>query len=524
MTRPIDRYPPSARRHRQTALAALLVALFSISIPASACAQQRDSVATPAAPLGERISATIRGESGAFGDAFELVGAAADSGIDVLAILTPFFRDPSPPVRASVVSALDLEALTRAGTSVVDSAIALLHGIAHDPDVRVRRNAVAVLAYAEAVHPGSSLSAVVGMLDDPDPGVRETAIDVLAAYPSNPTVLAEVPRVARLAHADPSEQVRSATFRYFESLGPAARTAIPELVAIADTADMYVRPEVLRTIAAMVRPAPGKPPHSLGVAALAAALSDADPDVRAVAAAGIAPLAQWGAEHAAAALSDSSGVVVTAAARALAYVAPDPVVIAALARRLGDRDRLVREAVSNALASLGESGRQRLHLAAQSTDAATRNAARRSLRLLDLVRSAAVAGRCYRIDVGPWLPGKSPDVDSTFRRLPDVVKLDTRVASDLYNWRDDVRFRAVSLHASAPLAWSDEGSWIPVAGTDSVQLVWSTGYVGIGARLRMRDAGAGLEGDARTFSDVIGQERQRARIIAIAVPCPVAAE
>jgi hypothetical protein len=120
-------------------------------------------------------------------------------------------------------------------------------------------------------------------------------------------------------------------------------------------------------------------------------------------------------------------------------------------------------------------------------------------------RVRSLAG-CYSLTLGAWSGSPSASVPAS-QTPPAYLRLDTLAAL-----RDGFVVEPTSL------AWSQRNltSWQPT-GTDSVRLIWSTGFVGV--RLQLRVSGDTLAGVATTFTDRIMSPAPTARVVAVRTPC-----
>lgn len=123
-----------------------------------------------------------------------------------------------------------------------------------------------------------------------------------------------------------------------------------------------------------------------------------------------------------------------------------------------------------------------------------------------------IAG-CYETRMGPW-SGPLPATGSTAAHTPPArFQLDT-VAVRSLGGRFAVQPSRLVDFARLPAAWK------PLGG-DSVSIVWSTGFIGVGIRLAVE--GDSLVGRALTFHDAhtLGEPADPvASVVARRVPCP----
>ena len=120
-----------------------------------------------------------------------------------------------------------------------------------------------------------------------------------------------------------------------------------------------------------------------------------------------------------------------------------------------------------------------------------------------------LAGACYDLSIGPWRPAERLRQDSIYIAPPSRVRFDTARAE---RWAD--HFVLLTAPGAVPSVHRF-ALWRPV-GSDSVELIWSTGFSGL--RMTLGGQPAELRGEARAFWDFL-----RAPLIADAtarrVPC-----
>jgi HEAT repeat protein len=208
------------------------------------------------------------------------------------------------------------------------AALPVLGEATHDPDLRVRRAALDVLA---VLGPASSpaMPALTQALSDSDRFVRWSAVRTIGAIGS-PAARAALPGLTMLLE-DEDLDVRKAAADAIKRLNPAAsgnspggtrtssntRTALPALIRSVRAADPEMRVAAIQTLRGMgndMKPA---------VPAMREALADSDARVRQAAAealGALGPLARDAADELRTAMSDSSPDVREAAGEALLNV------------------------------------------------------------------------------------------------------------------------------------------------------------------------------------------------------------
>lgn len=129
--------------------------------------------------------------------------------------------------------------------------------------------------------------------------------------------------------------------------------------------------------------------------------------------------------------------------------------------------------------------------------------------------SAAAAG-CWALALGPWSPAAA--LSPAYSPPPRMV-LDTVRAPEL-PWEEALQVRPMP---GVPPTRHDVAYWMPV-GSDSVRVVWSTGFDGVALHLAVR--GDTLRGRAVEFSDARDPEQPgpTAAAAAVRISCAPAAE
>jgi hypothetical protein len=103
-----------------------------------------------------------------------------------------------------------------------------------------------------------------------------------------------------------------------------------------------------------------------------------------------------------------------------------------------------------------------------------------------------LAGTCYDLSLGPWRPTQLLSEDSIYIAPPSRVRFDS---SRTERWPD--RLVLVTAPGGYPSVHR-YAFWRPV-GSDSVELLWSTGYSGL--RMTLGGRPSELRGEARAFWD-----------------------
>lgn len=118
---------------------------------------------------------------------------------------------------------------------------------------------------------------------------------------------------------------------------------------------------------------------------------------------------------------------------------------------------------------------------------------------------------CYDLAIGPWPDGSHIEGDSLTFAPPPRVMMDT-----LSTYRGPVSAGMVLREAPGTIPSVHPFSYWQL-NRDSVDLVWSTGFAGLSARLAI--SADSLHGIVRTFSDALHLPPLEARITALPVRC-----
>jgi len=126
---------------------------------------------------------------------------------------------------------------------------------------------------------------------------------------------------------------------------------------------------------------------------------------------------------------------------------------------------------------------------------------------------------CYSLEFGPWIPSEMLG-HGVHGIVPDRIRLDTvRGDTATRSVRDGGLFE-FSQHLIRP-GWWGSAYWEPIT-RDRVQLIWNTGFNGVGLDLRRH--GGELRGKATGHTDVGGPwPEPRARVRARPIDCALVA-
>lgn len=204
------------------------------------------------------------------GNAAEALGKMGSAASDAIAALEAACRDTDAGVRARAVRAL-AEVQPDNDIGIKRVSIEALH----DPDPQVRAAVVEVLAIL-GQPAGAIANMVLDLLDDANDKVK---YQVVRAIPKliGPTPEA-IEGLTRRLLEDDSAWVREGAAEALGQLGPAAASAGPALLRVAQTGEVSVREEAMRAIARV------QPPETS--TAFQVGLLDAAEDIRVIASAG----------------------------------------------------------------------------------------------------------------------------------------------------------------------------------------------------------------------------------------------
>lgn len=314
----------SARR----VLALFVCALFCLA-SATICA------ADPT--MAELLNAAKAGAEAARVKAIDEIGARGEKAAEAVPALAAMTTDTSAAVRAHAAHALGAIGLP------AKSAATALSGLLKDKDDLVRRQAVKALA---AIRPGPQVMVplFIQLMDDPDEGVRQRILQ--AASEAGPVV------VPSLIEGLKNEKAAYWACLLLRDMGPAAKSAVPELTKLLADPRVEIRREATLALGAMLadgKPAAGEIAKLLADEQLAVAATFALGEIGEIPQAAEAPVranAQGGHK-----------LLSTVSLWALARVHPSDAALTKeaaekLIGRLTDTDPFVRAAAAKALAAL----------------------------------------------------------------------------------------------------------------------------------------------------------------------------
>jgi HEAT repeat protein len=288
-------------------------------------------------PLPELIAASKSLDLSVRLKAIDQIGERGDKAAEAVGPLVELLKDTSAQVRAHV--AWSLGRIGRPAAAAVPALVALVK----DPDEAVRRQAVGAVV---AIRPGPkvTLPLAVNLLEQSDPAVRIRALNAIADTGAD--------AVPGLIEALKNEKAVYWACLVLREIGPAAKDAVPALVATLHHPRAEVRREAILALAAMDEAA------ASAVPSIAGALGD--PHTRVAATYALGRIGQVPAETEKTLRTNAQGgdkLLATSSLWALARIHPqDKELLRAAVERLvtglKDPSPFVRNASAHGLASL----------------------------------------------------------------------------------------------------------------------------------------------------------------------------
>ena len=311
---------------------------------------------------------------------------------------------------------------------------------------------------------------------------------------------------------DKDSDVRANAAGALGEIGGQASPAVPALVRALEH-DKPVRAAVVVSLGQIGADSIGNARRQILVA-LSSALADQDSIVRMFAAHALRKIGVPAATQLIRALHARDRTVRITAIQALAEQPPSPQGIDALVSLFADPDSEIRADAVSALGGFGPSVAPQMRTMAASSNPVVRRGAAEVLAYQKRVDRLAVADRCFELALGPWSPRLDISVDTIYSTPPMTVRF-TRIRNDWFAEEDEPSFRVLPAN-DAPMSVHGPGFWTPVAGRDSLAIVWSTGFSGLTMKLAV--AAEALHGEAETFWD-FPRPRQTSQVTGVRVPC-----
>jgi hypothetical protein len=352
-------------------------------------------------------------------------------------------------------------------------------------------------------------SALLHQLESTDPERRAEAIYCLVER--RPPGVSLVRIIARVLDRDTSVRARAVAMHSLYYLGHAARPALRSVLRQVKSDQRALRQGAWQALPWLGLDGLGPSQRAAVIAAALAALSDTIEMVRHSA---LEALAAVGPTAASALAQASMAADSFIAVRAIGFMCHNPW-DAALARvlsaSLGDSRAAVRRQAARCFVGYGSTSEALLRRLRSDSSPLVRAAADSALRLWRTVASSRVLGRCYHLRLSMWEPYMSLGEDSTYIQVPRVVQFTAR-PHDM-PWGDA---NAMRLEPARGVGYSVHGPGAWHTASDSIYVVWTTGFSGVTADLGIRSDT--LRGTATTFWDS-GRAQQRARLTGVPIAC-----
>jgi len=417
--------------------------------------------------------------------------------------LLPLISDPRSRVRVLAVSFVRLDGAKR------QEALAAMARALSDENAEVRGAAAGRLADLE----GDSrplIGALIRALHDSVASVRRRAARALGRTKTWDSLM--VAALSATMLQDPDDDVPPAAAAALGDLGAAAYNGIPALVTALGQPEGGLHATVIMALGHIG--ADSIPDRRVLLAALSRTINADDSTSRELA---VRSLRQIGVP-AGTALIEALGArdpnVRAIASQALGEQPPTPQAIDALVARLGDADDEARTQAVNALGGFGPDIARRMRVLAAGSSPRVRRSAADVLDYLKQVDRVAITNRCYELSLASWTPRLDLSLDTIFSTPPMMVRF-TRIHNEWFAEEGELSFRVLPANG-AEMSVHGPGFWTPVPRTDSVSIVWSTGFSGLTMRLAV--AADGLRGQAETFWD-FPRPHQTAQVMGLEIPC-----
>jgi len=313
--------------------------------------------------------------------------------------------------------------------------------------------------------------------------------------------------------ADPDSEVQGTAARSLGWLGGAARAAGPDLIAALSSKTFWIRQDAAQALGRIGSDASA---NQLAISrALAVSLSDPDSTTRAVAASALREIGVAAQPQNLKALHSPDSFVRITAIQALGEQPPTPASIAGLSALLSAKDSITRAEAVAALGGFGPGVLPQLRRAIAGKGKSASDGVARVVAYIARVDSLPLASACYGLQLGKWDPVLNIGDDSEFSTPPAVVSF-SRVKSEGFgSYGGKVSYRVLPTNG-ARMSVHGPGFWTPQTRTDSVSIVWTTGFSGLTMSLGVTTDT--LSGTARTFWD-FPRTRQTAKVLGVRVAC-----
>lgn len=402
--------------------------------------------------------------------------------------LLPLFSDARPMVRERAAALVRFDGMAR------QRAIAAMAQALADPDSGVRGSAAGRL-YSMGREAMPLVPDLIRAVHDPVARVRREA--ALALGRSETADTAAVAALSKAMLQDPDSDIREVAARALGWLGAGAVRAVPALIASLSDRSESVRAEAAEALGHIGADSVVESRDTI-LTALSASLTDRDSVVRSSAADALREIGVPAARHNVQGLRNRDPRVRITAARALGEQSPTPEVIDALISLLRDPTSQVREEAVSALGGFGPVVEGQMRTLLAGSDQIAKGGATQVLQYLREVGRLPVADACFDLSLAPWKPNLGLGEDTIFSTPPITVRFSRVKSFGFGSYNGRLSFRVLPTNG-AKMSVHGPGFWTPIRGTDSLSIVWTTGFSGLTMKLAVtRDT---LRGVAETFWD-----------------------
>ena len=402
--------------------------------------------------------------------------------------LLPLLSDARPKVRERAAELVRLDGSARR------RAIATLARTLADPDSGVRL-ATAGRLFTLGRQSEPLVPDLVRAMHDPVAQVRREA--ALAIGRTHTTDTAAAAMLSQALHEDREVEVREAAARAIGWLGRGGEPGVRALTSALRERNASVRAEAAQALGHIAPDSLG-PTRDTILGALSAALADRDSLVRSSAADALREIGLPAAAHQVQSLRNRDPKVRITATRALGEQPPTPEAIDALTALLRDPSFQVREEAISALGGFGPAVEGRMRTLLAGSDQVAKLGATQVLQYLRDVGRLPIADACFDLSLAGWKPSLGLGEDTIFSTPPTTVRFSRVKSFGFGSYNGRLSFRVLPANG-ASMSVHGPGYWTPIRGTDSVSIVWTTGFSGLTMKLAVaRDT---LHGVAQTFWD-----------------------